>query len=79
MTLGNYPLLWKEVSHDAYEGNTVAAICFIGAVIFPLLVLAYLFGAREATRGRVLTYYEFARDYLNPTIRVVCLGLGCSG
>jgi ABC-type transport system involved in multi-copper enzyme maturation permease subunit len=67
--IGNHPLLWKEVYHGALDYSLIILVVIVPLIVVVFLVLALLFQA--AVEGK--SYYAFARDFINPAVRVVCL------
>jgi ABC-type transport system involved in multi-copper enzyme maturation permease subunit len=67
--VGNHPLLWKEVHHGAYDYTMILLLGLVPLVIAAFVGLVLL--TRALVEGK--PYYTFARDFVNPAIRVVCL------
>jgi ABC-type transport system involved in multi-copper enzyme maturation permease subunit len=73
--IGAHPLLWKEVYHGSrgVGADFGVLVLTLGAVLIPLLILVFL--GFTATSDSTISYYEFARNQLNPIIRGECMCL----
>jgi ABC-type transport system involved in multi-copper enzyme maturation permease subunit len=71
VSMAAHPLLWKEVYHRT-TGSEIAIACIVAGIILPpIMFMIYV-----AQQMKGLSYYEFARDSLNPVIRGACLVIG---